>query len=236
MSGSEEDLAAAELALRLLDGDELRAARVRENADPAFASAVSGWDEALMPLLDDLAPVEPHGRVWTRIAASLALLTPDNTVVALRGKLRFWRAAAALTAMAAALALAIGMRAARNVPSAAAPAEAGELLIAAIKPADASAMAVASYDRRGQTLLVTPVALSVAAGRSCELWVVPASGPPRSLGLIAPGATRRIALADDLARLFAGKATLAISDEPEGGSRTGSPTGPVLATGTLGRV
>lgn len=233
----EDDLLAAELALRLLDGDALAAARDREARDPAFAAAVASWNEALAPLLDG-ADVAPDAGVWTRIATSLALQRPDTNVVALGRKVRFWRTATAgLTALAASFAIILGVRALDSAPPATAPAAtSGETLIATVVPEGAPAMAVIAFERTSKSLIVTPAALTPVPGRSHELWVVPATGDPRSLGLIAPGAARRIALADDLAGLFGSQATLAISAEQEGGSRTGSPGGPIVATGKLRRV
>ncbi len=48
--------------------------------------------------------------------------------------------------------------------------------------------------------------------------------------------TRPLALSPDLLRLASAGAKLAVSLEPEGGSPTGSPTGPVIAVGALARI
>ena len=45
----------------------------------------------------------------------------------------------------------------------------------------------------------------------------------------------RMELAETLADLLSQGATIAISVEPPGGSPTGAPTGPVIASGTLER-
>ena len=55
----------------------------------------------------------------------------------------------------------------------------------------------------------------------------------RSLGLIEGGHEVRINLPPELAARVATDATLAVSLEPPGGSPTGAPTGPVIATGKL---
>ncbi len=66
--------------------------------------------------------------------------------------------------------------------------------------------------------------------------MIPAGGTPHSLGLLANhGGTALTLTADNRARIAAG-ATLAVSLEPLGGSPTGLPTGPVVATGALLRV
>lgn len=235
--GDEDDLLAAELAVRLLGDEALASARAREAADPAFAGRVADWNERLMPLLDVVSAVAPRPAMWARISAAIALLSPTD-ILALKRKLRFWRiGAGALTALAASLAIVVGMRGADQTNSAPAARSApGSLLVASVAAQGASAMAVISYDRVGGDLIVAPAALTPVAGHSHELWVIPASGDPRSLGLIAPGAPKRIVLADTLAAVFAAEVTIAISAEQEGGSRTGLPAGPVVATGKLRRV
>lgn len=233
----DDDLLAAELALGLLSDGAAAAARVREVRDPAFAALVGEWNERLMPLFDAVEPVEPPASLWGRISASLAPKGSGN-VIALKRRVRFWRgAAAALTAVAASLAIVVGFRAADRVrPTPPQQNVVSDTLVAAITPEDAPTMAVISFDRAAASLIVTPAALTLVPGHSHELWVVPATGDPRSLGLVAPGAARRVVIAGDVAGLFDSEVTLAISAEQEGGSRTGKPGGPIVATGKLRRV
>jgi anti-sigma-K factor RskA len=69
-----------------------------------------------------------------------------------------------------------------------------------------------------------------------ELWVIPADGKPRSLGTMPRTARMHARLEPAMARELHQGATLAISVEPTGGSPTGSPTGPVVASGKLERA
>ena len=62
-----DELLAAELALGLLEGEDLLAARGRMARDAAFATLVVNWDERLAPLLDQISGVEPSTAVWPRI-------------------------------------------------------------------------------------------------------------------------------------------------------------------------
>ena len=64
-----------------------------------------------------------------------------------------------------------------------------------------------------------------------ELWVIPSGGKPRSLGTMPAARQMHMRLADALAELMRQGATIAISVEPPGGSPTGAPTGPVIASG-----
>ena len=81
-------------------------------------------------------------------------------------------------------------------------------------------------------MTVTPVGMD-AGGRAPELWVVPADGRPRSLGIIAASDARTMIVASGHRPLLARGVTLAVSLEPVGGSPTGQPTGPVVMTGTM---
>ena len=71
----------------------------------------------------------------------------------------------------------------------------------------------------------------VPADRVAELWRIGGDKVPRPLGLLAPGAVTPALLKG--ARLPGADDILAISIEPRGGSPTGAPTGPVIATGAL---
>jgi anti-sigma-K factor RskA len=72
-------------------------------------------------------------------------------------------------------------------------------------------------------------ASALAANQAFELWALPESGAPQSLGLmpVAGGATDR-RLPDALVQLLKSANGLAVSIEPAGGSPTGLPTGPVV--------
>ena len=83
-------------------------------------------------------------------------------------------------------------------------------------------------------LKVQPLELAaVEAGRSLELWAIPVEGKPVSLGLIPADGDGRIALSQSQQQLIRVPVVLAVSLEPQGGSPTGQPTGPVLYQGPL---
>src|SRR5262249_26967631 len=64
-------------------------------------------------------------------------------------------------------------------------------------------------------------------------WLILPDQRPRSLGLIQPGQPIRLTIPPDLAGRLTPDAALAVSLEPPGGSPTGQPTGPVIASGKL---
>jgi anti-sigma-K factor RskA len=98
-------------------------------------------------------------------------------------------------------------------------------------------MLVASWDPASRNLVVAAAAnMPADAAHSHELWVIPAGGKPRSLGTMPPSARMHARLDVPVARELQQGATLAISVEPAGGSPTGNPTGPVVASGKLERA
>jgi anti-sigma-K factor RskA len=71
-----------------------------------------------------------------------------------------------------------------------------------------------------------------ADGRDFELWAIIGNDAPVSLGVMPHSDSGVIQLSGPLVGRMA-QATLAISDEPKGGSPTGKATGAVLAAGKL---
>ena len=82
---------------------------------------------------------------------------------------------------------------------------------------------------RGE-LAIEPLDIRSAPGKSHELWAIAGSARPVSLGLVTRD-RRSIALGAETMR--GTSVTLAVSVEPEGGSPTGQPTGPVVLSGKL---
>ena len=234
----ERDLFAAEYALGVLDGAERAEAEALAGSDPAFARSVEAWNERLAPLLAEIAEVAPDPRLWDRINAALDLggLRRSN-VVSLERKLTLWRGYAAVaTAAAAALVLVVGIEGVgRRPPVQEPPVEQPRqpTLVANVAAEDRSAAFVVAFNPDEKRLLVTPAVASPAPGHDHELWVIPASGTPRSLGLVAATGPHSLAVPPALVSELRRDATLAVSVEPVGGSPTGQPTGPVVATGKM---
>lgn len=224
---------AAELALGVLEGDELRRARSLAMSDTEFRNDVARWSGQLAPLLDEVEPERPPDGVWQRIEARLGSSPANDNVVALRRRVGMWRGiAAAAMALAASLAIVLLMQP-RAIAPGAPPVSAGAPMVAMMGD-EKEMMLVASWDP-GSRHLVLAVAGDMPADprHSHELWVIPAGGKPRSLGVMPDARQTHMQLADALAELMQEGATVAISVEPRGGSPTGSPTGPVVASGAL---
>jgi anti-sigma-K factor RskA len=101
---------------------------------------------------------------------------------------------------------------------------------ASIAAEDGSFVVAARFDPRSSTLAVERTAGADAPGRSQELWVIPAGQDPVSIGVIPEGGTGALPIDPEVVPLLAG-GTFAVTDEPEGGSPSGAPTGTLLAAG-----
>ena len=106
--------------------------------------------------------------------------------------------------------------------------------VAVLQRDAASPAFLLTFDLERRTLTVRTVGAERQAGKSYELWLVSDRfASPRSLGLIGKEEfTQRPQLANYDA-VTINRATYAVSLEPEGGSPTGAPTGPVLFSGKL---
>jgi anti-sigma-K factor RskA len=231
----ETDLAAAEYVLGLTGPDVRAGAEARLAADPRFAAAVAAWEDRFEPLLGDVPPATPSPALWDRIAATVA---PASNVVPrprrrpLWDRVGPWRVATAASLAAAAASLWVAIL--RPAPRPQPPVPAPPIQSATLAAPDGRALFVATLDPIRRAASVTPVGAVGAAGRAPELWVIPAGGKPRAIGLIDATRAAQIPVpAAAMSDASGAKAILAVSLEPPGGSPTGAPTGPVVATGAL---
>lgn len=236
----ERDALAAEFALGVLEGEELALAESLVSSDAAFRNEVARWSGRLALLLEEIPEAQPPQRLWQKINDRIGPgARPSAEIHQLRRKVGVWRGVSgAAMAIAASLALFLIVQP-RSVapPPAPTPAQAPPPLVAMIGNEDASAAMVATWDSTNRRLMVAAAAVPrTASDQSHELWVIPADGPPRSLGTIPDERMMRRALDEPLARQLQEGATLAVSVEPAGGSPTGRPTGPVIASGKLERA
>jgi anti-sigma-K factor RskA len=229
--GDLPDRLAAEYVLGTLSGGARRRFDALLPAHPALRRAVSGWESRLLPMALRAEPVVPPAALWTRLESRLGWLDQAAPVPApVRGAapaaatqprraLRFWRAFSGLATLAA-IVLATMLRLA--------PSQAPMVVVLRATQGSETIVAGLSPNRRDLSIQpLQPVALKPE--NSLELWALPKSGPPSSLGLVsAQGVT-----ALSKRTLPADTKSLAVSLEPAGGSPTGAPTGPVLFVGDL---
>ena len=212
---------AAEYVRAVLDAASRRAVEQRLVRDEVFAAEVAFWEERLGGLVNEVAPVTPPERVWRGINARLA---PATRPVNLWNSLFFWRWSALASAALAAASLAV------VYVSMVAPARAP--LVATLDAGGRTGF-LATIEPGRKAITIVPASLTNADQRALELWLIAPGDQPRSLGLIDAGRPVRITVPADLAGRVNPNAALAVSLEPPGGSPTGAPTGPVIASGTL---
>lgn len=227
---------AAEYALGVLSGDELRDARTRVQTDPQFAAEVARWRGRFAPLHQETAEVTPPASVWDRIADRITGPGAANDNVAgLRRRLFIWRAAAGgMSALAASLAIILLWQPQAVVSPQPSVQRSAQAPMVAMLGDDKAMKVVASWDPNARQLVLAVAGdMPADPAHSHELWVIPSDGKPRSLGTMPSGKQMHMRLADALATLLQQGSTIAISVEPPGGSKTGAPTGPVVASGAL---
>ena len=226
-AGPEPDIAAAELALGVLEGEERAAALRRMLAEPAFARDVERWREHFGALFAAVPAVEPGVQVGERVLARLDGPAPR------RAQPSYWKPFAIASSLAAASLF--GVLVTRPTPVAppvvtATPAP----MVAAFIIDGQKAPLIATYDStRG--LLSMPGPMPIPAGKSAQLWAIVGTGAPQPLGLFHEAGQRVEAEARSPSPMAPGT-TFAISIEPEGGSPTGLPTVPVVGSATLIRA
>jgi anti-sigma-K factor RskA len=236
---TETEALAAEHALGVLNSAERRQAEARMASDSDFAAQVEAWRERLMPMTDGLTAIPPPAALWLRVERMLGANDNDN-VATVRG-LRFWRGATigSLTLAAASIAAAfmLGTRPPQMIQ---APLANGQLLNASLVSQSGAPVPlfVAAYDPIRKALIVTSL---VTPGNDPahvqELWVIPADGKPRPLGLLEAGKTKSMPLPEGLLPSLAAGSALAVSLEPPGGSpKVDVPTGPITAVGKLAKI
>jgi anti-sigma-K factor RskA len=217
----DDELLAAEYALGVLAGTDRAAAQRLIERDRNFARMVAEWEQRLAPWAGEIAEVQPPPQVWESITAALPAQAPRSAN--LWESLAFWRSFALASALAAAC---LGGLIYLGALDRQAP------LIATIE-GGGNRVFVATIDSKRGTVAVVPASYSADATREPELWLIPADGKPRPLGMLRADRAVTIAIPPEFAAQTVSNAVLAVSLEPPGGSPTGQPTGPVIGTGKL---
>jgi anti-sigma-K factor RskA len=226
------DALAGEYVIGTLDAEERTMVAARRLREPDLDNAILAWERRLAPLNEAVAAVPPRedllAKILQRIDGKSESLLDASTVVHLRRRLEFWRATAiAASAIAAGLILFVGVS--RFSPTSKQP-----NLVAVLQKDASSPAFLVTVNIDDRLMTVQPIAAEHPAGKSYELWIVQDSlGAPKSLGVIDQGSTAtRPTLAAYKPDVIE-SATYAVSLEPEGGSPTGKPTGPVVFAGKL---
>ncbi|WP_028601351.1 anti-sigma factor [Ottowia thiooxydans] len=245
------DRLAASYALGTLRGPARRRFETIAREQAPVRAAALIW-QSRMSSLNELQPsAQPAPVVWTRIDNLVRADREQATQAEVRHRaiqaggsnegrggwlrsLSFWRVSSAVGAAATVAAVVVGLNVRQELDSEIATLQAAPQIqyVAVLADDKAAASMLVTFDAKNKKLILQRVGnYQESADRSLQLWALPPSGGPKSLGVLSN---------DKLLRLTAGESdvrevpTLAISLEPKGGvpSETG-PTGPVLFKGAL---
>lgn len=245
----DDEILAGEYVLGTLHADERTVFASVLTHDRAMRELVEAWQNRLAPLCAAVEETPPPADVWERIEATLDA-NPSRPFTAIkRGRAgtqaqvfatiergRFdmqaalrrsrnrWRSLAAVaTALAATLAIFIADREFLR-PGAVQPS-----YVAVVNRGGDEPALIVRVDLGSGQVFVRPVATETPAGKSLELWYIGTGKAPKSMGLIDKGPVRLPLPAG----VTLDKATFAVTVEPQGGSPTGGPTGPIVYSGQL---
>ncbi len=225
----ENSALAAEYTLRLLSPEEERAFETHLAQDPQLEAEVAQWVHHFAPLADEIAEMRPPKTAKAKLMTDLfGEVTQGQTAPSsIWSRLGLWQGLTlAATAAAAILAVMLVTGPAPQTPAT------GPLYVSELSAQDDSLRVLAVYDGSTGGLRLTGTDGTAATGRDFELWAIIGDNAPVSLGVLTDDGTGNIILPPELQSTVGGM-VLAISDEPDGGSPTGAPTGAVLAVGEM---
>jgi len=228
------DLRYAEYVLGVLDADARADVEREMAASEAAAAAVELWRRRLLPLAAEIAPHEPPPHVWLRIRGALQLEAPAREPLragrpGISASVRFWQRLSLVTgALAAACIVALLLVLRHPTPPV-------PYMAATLAQTDGRVGWTAAMDIEKARLIIVPATpRTLGTGHAPELWLIAKGEKPIAVGMISASRAVTLTLGPALLSRVGPTATLAVSVEPPGGSPTGQPTGPVIASGSIG--
>lgn len=222
----DRSLLAAEYVLRLLQPSEERAFEQRLLTERPLLAEVAEWTTRLSGLDDEVAGASPRRRVKTALEARLFGAKKSTSIAS---RIWLWQG---LSAASIAMVGLLAFEVVKTPQASLTDVQRGPLYVSEVAATDLSLRLLAVYDAGARELSITRTAGSAADGRALELWAIAEGSAPVSLGVLPDAPKAGITVPEDMHAQITGL-TLAISDEPMGGSTTGAPTGAVLATGQV---
>ncbi len=206
---------AAQYALGTLRGNARLHFEKRLAQELELTQILGRWQTLLAPLENNTQQQIPPERVWKKIQLSLP---PQKTTSSWNWNYLGWALAAGLAAIV--LVPYFTSRSPELAP-----------LVVLNRSDAAKGQWIVNADSERKTLQLVPVQpREIAANNSLQLWAIPSGAKPISLGLVNASQSTQLTVGN--VTLSPGT-TIAISLEPQGGSPTGQPTGPVIFSGTL---
>jgi anti-sigma-K factor RskA len=233
------DRLAASYALGTLRGGARRRFEAMARQSAAVRTAALVWQERFASMTELQASEQPSPNVWKRIENTIqaeppAAAAPGEHAMLekLRRALGLWRGVAAAGALASLVAVVLGTQLMRQNEQLTARLQAAPEVqyVAVLSDEKSAASMLVTFDPKHNTLTLKRVgSFREAADKSLQLWALPPSGGPRSLGVLGTDPVIKLTAAEGEVREAP---ALAITLEPKGGV-AGGPTGPVLFKGPL---
>lgn len=219
------EMLAAEYVLGTLQGGARARFERLLKFDAVLRRVVRAWQVRLYPLNVALPEIEPPTRVWRAIRARIENQRTHGKPVPKRTGL--WRGLALASCAALLLLIAyIGFFAQPELQ----PVSFALLSDEKAKPVMLTSLQHGKPGAIRVKLLAQP---AVEAGNALELWALPTGpGAPVSLGVVSTAVSQTLVLLPAALRALHDAKGVAVSVEPEGGSPTGAPTGPVILQGS----
>ncbi|HEY1997017.1 anti-sigma factor [Paraburkholderia sp.] len=245
------DLLAAEYALGTLRGGARRRLQLYAERDVVIRRSLEEWQTRLEPMAELVPARMPSPAVWDAIerrlgiaaargAAPRAALEAPRPTRSWFDNLAFWRGWAIGVTVLAAMAVVVAVRSllpfgATSPPpsqTVAQQPEAEVSHVAVLNNKDAQPVLLVAWDEAHSTMTLHRLAeVGLPAGKAMELWGIPASGHPVSLGIMPASGNGKVPAGQQRPENYA---ALAISIEAPGGSpNPNGPTGPVVFSGKL---
>jgi anti-sigma-K factor RskA len=223
---------AAEYVLGTLAREERLAVATRRASERALDEAITAWERRLGPLGDVVAPVHPPANLYNKIRAQIGLsanvvsLKARETALMRRGNR--WRGATlGMSAIAASLAAIVGWQGYQHQ-------QMQTQYVAVLQASAEKPGFVLTVDTKTKMFVISAISAPKQPKKTYEVWLVNDKMPkPKSLGVFSEGDMEVMPVSKTADHDIMMDATYAVSLEPEGGSPTGTPTGPVLFSGKL---
>lgn len=212
---------AGEYALGLMEGQDRVEFEARLVDDAQLREEVARWQEHFAALGMQVEEVAPPASVFEHLKRELW----SENALPWRRRIRIWEYA--LGGIAAAL-VAYVVYNTNDLTT-----QSGPILQAQIQAEPSGLHVAMAFSRETDLLRIEYSGPQPEAGRTYELWAIVDGNAPVSLGVLQHERISAFRLNTAQARLVRVGVTLALSDEPTGGSPTGAPTGAVLGVGAI---
>ena len=242
----ESKIDAAEFVIGTMSAVERRAFETSMETNEQVRNDVADWERIFGSLNASISPVAAPESVWNKIEAALPTVASqvvlpgsaaatsaanDNRIEALKRSRGRWRLGAVAATIAAvglgAFLLNSGQQLGQINDQFAGSVDPTKQYIAVVNANGDQPSLVININAQTGDVSVRSVGIDRPEGKSLELWYVPEGEKAISVGLVGEGGI-------DLKDITAQNGDLlAISLEPQGGSPTGTATGPVIYTGKL---